>query len=163
MAEEIKTPHFLNWDGSLSGDGQALVAFIEGQFVEADHTNDLQTLNNLSGMIGHYYTNVYKLHTMKPEQWVKDYPNGAMGAWSAKQFVEAKLAEAQRNEETAQKTNTLEAEFAKLKESIEAEVAALKQENEALRAQLGSKKQPVKKPDPTPEAPEGEPAPEPEA
>ena len=167
MATELKTPHFLSYDGTLSGDGQALVAFIESQFVEADRTNNLDLLNSLAGNITHYYVNVYKAKTMTREQWVKDYPHGAMGAWSAKLYTEAKLAESQAIVDTAQKTTTLEAELQKLKESVAETVAKLEGENAALRTELDSLKAPKKAPAAKKadvDAPaEGEPASEPEA
>jgi hypothetical protein len=159
-------PKFLNYDGSLSDDGRALVTFIESQFLAADKNNDIAALNSLSGMIGHYYVNVHKLHTMTPAQWVKDYPNGAMGAWSAKQFVESKQQEAQQIAENTEKTSTIEAELLKLKEALTEQSAQWEQERTALREEidaLKAGKKPAKKAEPQPDPVETEETPEAEA
>lgn len=128
MIDNRNRPHFLNFDESLSDDGRKLVEFIESQFVEADRTNNIEALNNLSGMIGHYYVNVFKLKSMTAERWVKDYPNAAHNAWAAKEYHEAKAQESQTVAETAATTNTLVDELNKFKESVTAEMQALREE-----------------------------------
>lgn len=156
MAEQ--KVHFLNLDESLSGDGQKLVEFIESQFIEADRENNLEILNNLSGMIGHYYVNVYKARVMTPERWVKEYPNGAMNAWAAKAYLESQQQQAETVQETATKTSDLENQLNALKESLATEMQQLRDEIakrdveiEALKASKGKK--PVARPEPTPEPP----------
>lgn len=156
-------PNFVNLDGSLSDDGKALVAYIEGQFIEADRTNNLEKLNNLSGMIGHYYVNVFKSRTMTSERWVKEYPNGAANAWSAKVFTESQQQQAETVAETATKTGDLATQLNALKESLAAEmndlraqIAARDAEIETLKA-VKSKKPAKVEPTPEPEAaPEGD-------
>ncbi len=157
MIDNRNRPHFLNFDESLSDDGRKLVAFIESQFVEADKTNNLEVLNSLSGMIGHYYTNVYKLGTMTADKWVKEFPNAAHNAWASKEYLEAKALESQQVAENTETTNTLVDELKAFKESMAAEIEALRGEiakrDEKIAALESAKpaKKPAKTEDTTPE------------
>jgi hypothetical protein len=143
---------FLKFDNSFTDEGRALIAYIEGEFMEADKVNNLEILNNLSGMIGHYYVNVFKAKAMTPEQWVRDYPNAANAAWGAKQYRESQQQQAETVAETATQTSSLAAELTAFKEAVQKELDALKAENAALKTQVesGNKKKPAKSED-TPE------------
>lgn len=162
MIDNRNRPNFLNLDESLSDDGRKLVEFIEGQFIEADRTNNIEALNNLSGMIGHYYVNVYKMKAMTPDRWVKDYPNAAHNAWAAKEYLEAQAQESQTVAETAAATTTLADELKALKESLMAEIQQLKDEKAELAAKVETLEaaKPEKKPA---KAAKVEATPEPEA
>lgn len=148
--------HFLNLDESLTEDGHELVDFIESQFVEADRVNNIEVLNNLSGMVGHYYVNVYKAHAMSPERWVKEYPHGAANAWAAKTYLESQQQQAETVTGTAARTNDLAMQLEAFRESLEAEMQALRDENTKQAAEIEALKNKGKKP------PKTEPTPEPE-
>lgn len=114
-------PDFVNRSGDeLTPDGQKLQAFIEGMFTEADQKNDIVALNGvLSGHIGHYYTNVYKLGMMTPERWMKDFSESfAAAAWRDMQWFVAQEAQTQKVAETSEQTTNLAEQLTQLQAQL---------------------------------------------
>lgn len=127
----MATPAFLNSDGTMTKDGDTLTEWIEAQFSGIDAANDVQALNRLSGPIADYYVNVYKLHSMTPERWLKEHGNSfAPSAHGIMTWLEAQMATEQRNAETATKADKVADELESLKAQLAeavAEIAALKE------------------------------------
>lgn len=127
----MATPAFLNSDGTMTKDGAILTEWIEAQFSGIDAANDVQALNRLSGPIADYYVNVYKLHSMTPERWLKEHGNSfAPSAHGIMTWLEAQMATEQRNAETATKADKVADELESLKAQLAeavAEIAALKE------------------------------------
>lgn len=146
----MATPAFLNSDGTMTKDGAILTEWIEAQFSGIDAANDVQALNRLSGPIADYYVNVYKLHSMTPERWLKEHGNSfAPSAHGIMTWLEAQMATEQRNAETATKADKvadeLESLKAKLAEAI-AEIEALKESAQAEAAPVVVEPEPEAKP-----------------
>lgn len=131
---------FLDHRGALTTDAKYLVEWMEAQFLEADAKNDLDRLNNLSGPISHYYTNVFKTGFIKPERWFAEMSTFAHRAWEIKDLVERKAAEQAEIAEAAQsaktKSDSVADELQKFKESIALQVAELEKANAELQAKL---------------------------
>lgn len=141
----MEKPTFVNLDGSMTGDGEKLISWIESQFLEADQANDIAAINGLSGDIKHYYVNVYKLNRMTggsgsgltPQKWLSDYRNSiAMNAWRNFQFVQEQVVKQSQLEQTTARTEELATGLNQLKEALAEQMAKMQAENAALHAEL---------------------------
>lgn len=102
----------VNSEGSLTPEGKKLQAFIENQFTEADQKGDTVALNRLSGHIGAYYVNVYKMKVLTPEAWMRDLGHSfARAAWRDLEFAEAQQAQAEAVKETSGQVSELAAKL----------------------------------------------------
>ena len=80
-------PVFIDQNNVITEAGKQVIEFVEAQFVEADVNNNLQVLNRLSGPIAEYYANVYKLHAISRERWLKDLRQSAENAYDILKYV----------------------------------------------------------------------------
>lgn len=110
-------------EGALTDDASRLIEFMEAQYTEADRTNDLVTLNHLSGPIAEYYTLVAKLGMKSPSAWFRDFPNSARNAYDLMKWVESEAQKTEQIAENTAKTNSIADEFQKFKEAMEKELA----------------------------------------
>ena len=130
---------FINSDGSPSEDGYKYIEWMEAQFVEADQSNDVRLLNSLSGDSQHYYVNVYKMKTMTPEGWLRDYKNSiARSGYRNYIYSLEQVQEKSQLEATAQKTVELEQGMSTLQEALEKQKELYEQQMEALRVEMKS-------------------------
>lgn len=131
---------FLDHRGALTTDAKHLTEWMEAQFAEADRTNNIERLNNLSGPIAHYYVNVFKTGFVKPERWFAETASFARNAWDIMHYVEQKAAQEAEIAEAAQaakaKSDGVADELTKFKESVAAQVAELEKANAELQAKL---------------------------
>ena len=115
----MATPQFFDSAGNPTKDTEKLLKWIEAQFIEADSGRDVESLNNQAGYIKDFYANVYKLRTLTPERWVKDFANSrALRAWEAMEYTESQMQEQQDNAEARDKVTVLETELAKIKAEL---------------------------------------------
>lgn len=101
--------------GTLTDDGQRVIAYMESACREAEAKDDVEALNALSGPIKHYYVNVFKLKLLPAWHWLEDFGNAAQAI--LRNITEA---EAAQQEAVADK-----AAVSALAESLEEVKAAL--------------------------------------
>jgi hypothetical protein len=128
---------FINSDGSPTEDGYKYIEWMEAQFTEADQSNDVRAINSLSGDSQHYYVNVYKMKTMTPEGWLRDYKNSiARNGYRNYIYAQEQVEKQSQLEATAQKTLELESGMNALQEALAAQKEAYEQQMEALRVEM---------------------------
>lgn len=128
---------FINSDGSPTEDGYKYIAWMEAQFTEADLSNDVRLLNSLSGDSQHYYVNVFKMKTLTPEGWLRDYRNSiARNGYRNYLFAQEQVQQQSQLEANTQKAAELEAGMSALQEALAAQKEAYEQQMEALRADM---------------------------
>ena len=121
----MATPQFFDSAGNPTKDTEKLLKWIEAQFIEADSGRDVESLNNQSGYIKDFYANVYKLRTLTPERWVKDFANSrALRAWEAMEYHESQMQEQLDNADARDKVTVLESELEKVKAELKRLVEA---------------------------------------
>lgn len=101
--------------GTLTSDGQRLIAYISEQIAQAEADTNPDSLNALAGPIKHYYVNVHKLPNLSPAQWLEDYANAARAIHSVMTQIAESTAKAQAEAE----------ERSRLSESLDDVKAAL--------------------------------------
>ena len=147
----MATPIFFDGAGNPTKDTERLLKWIESQFIEADTGRDVESLNNHAGYIKDYYANVYKLQTMTPERWVKDFANSrALRAWEAMEFLAARVEEQQQNADARDKVSVLESEL----EKVKAELARLLEAQAPKARRKGKEAEPTEEPEETAETDE---------
>lgn len=128
---------FINSDGSPTEDGYKYLAWMEEQFAEADQSNDVRLLNSLSGDSQHYYVNVYKMKTLTPEAWLRDYRNSiARNGYRNYIYAQEQVERQSQLEATTQKAAELEAGMNTLQEALAAQKEAYEQDMQALRDEI---------------------------
>lgn len=127
-------PDLVSRNGELTPDGARLVEWIEAQFAQADHVNDLGYINGMSHYLSYYYVNVKKLKSLSPAQWITEHRlSSAAAAWrDMEYFEEVARAEAEKQavvETVVEQTSELAGQIDALRHALEeavAEIAALK-------------------------------------
>lgn len=128
---------FINSDGSPTEDGYKYIEWMEAQFTEADQSNDVRLLNSLSGDSQHYYVNVYKMKTMTPEGWLRDYRNSiARNGYRNYLYAQEQVQQQSQLEANTQKAAELEAGMNTLQEALAAQKESYEQGMQALRDEI---------------------------
>jgi hypothetical protein len=130
-------PQWLNQDGTLTGDGETLIGFMEHQFEGLDPREDMAEINKLSGVFTHYMTNYYYMEAQGQKaklpaaraKYLKDCGNSyARNAWSIYQWTLKEAADKQKLDETAEQGN----EIAEALQALKEELATVKKANAKL-------------------------------
>jgi hypothetical protein len=135
-------PRFVE-GGVMTTVGSQLVEWVEAQYLQFDKPGadaNIAALNSMPGPIQEYYTIVHKMHVVTPTKWLEGFTQSARNAYDIMKYVEAEAAKEQQVQETAAKTDDLEAKFARFQESVAEQVAKLEGENAALRDELAALK-----------------------
>lgn len=139
--QPVKYPTFVE-NGVITESGNELIAYIEsklGDFLTPSAETNINDLNGMSGPFVEYFSIVASMGrgtTQAKHNWLKGFNQSARGAYDIKRYEEAQALKEAENKETATKTNTLETEFAKLKESVAVQVADLEAQNKALADEI---------------------------
>lgn len=101
-------------NGKITHEGQQVIEYIESF---RDALKNPAEFNRLSGMVQYYLINVRE-GVLTPAQYLTDYPSSASAVYALVQDREAKIAEAQKVEETGDKVSALTESLEALKQEL---------------------------------------------
>lgn len=106
--------------GRVTDDGARVLAHLRGLCEAADRNPDRLAVNALSGHVGHFYVNVYKMHLMTEADWLRSYPNAGNAVYlELTALEEAKAKEQAQAEQTTVLAESLEALKAQLVDALD--------------------------------------------
>lgn len=135
-------PKFLEQDGSVAADGKLLLEWLEATCdlmeEEASKGDGITAINQRHGPIKEYYVHVRKMHTLTPDEFVKNFSRStAYNAWRVMEAIDEQAKKDAQAQEATETAATLTQGQKAIVEALE----AMKAELETVKAQLAEAQQ----------------------